>query len=82
MNKLLVAFSLVLLLSIPIGVCFAADESAGAAAADRNLNQASGSSARDKRSTNSEKSDRGYKDEEIGNAPPPPNRVRVRPTPR
>lgn len=38
--------------------------------------------ARSKRSTNTEKSDRDYQDEEIADAPPPPNRVRNRPQPR
>jgi len=43
---------------------------------------ASGNSGRQQRSTNTEKTDRSYKDEEILNAPPPPNRVRIKPAGR
>jgi hypothetical protein len=39
----------------------------------------SGAEERQGRATNTEKTDRGHKDEEIGNAPPPPVRVRKKP---
>lgn len=42
----------------------------------------SGDTARSTVSTNSKKSDRTYRDEEIANAPPPQNRVREKPAQR
>lgn len=42
----------------------------------------SSDTGRNKVSTNSEKSNRTYRDEEIANAPPPQNRVRNKPAQR
>ena len=48
----------------------------------RTIGNDSSNTSRSTVSTNSEKSDRTYRDEEIANAPPPQNRVRKQPAQR